>query len=187
MAKTCLEKQFVQLAGEFGVVSELCRRSIQASLTYGNSKSADIFVISESGSRAAKIEVKSAQVYSWIVGKQAEAVAPHIVWVFAHFPPPPMTFTPAQYGEIAKASPRFHVLTSVEVEKIYRKKLAAAQSAGPRKGQGSRLADMPAEIVAADATAEAAKPPMIVFSRSDVEDHYGKWEKVGAALKAASR
>lgn len=69
MAKSHAEKQFIQMSGEFGVVSELFRRKIQATLTYGNSKSADVFVIDDSGARAAKIEVKTSVIKQWLVIK----------------------------------------------------------------------------------------------------------------------
>ena len=189
MAKSQLEKQFVQLAGEFGVVSELCRREIQASLTYGNSKSADVFVIAKDGSRAAKLEVKSSTRDSWIVGKQAENVAPHIVWVFVYFPAVPKTFSPAQVAENGAGAPQFHVLTSAEVKKIYEGKLEEAKVAADKK-RGRKNSDVvdatpdPA-VVDADATAETQLPPIITFNKSDLQSHYGAWKKVPNALAAS--
>lgn len=124
MAKTNTEKQFVQMAGEFGVVSELFRRDLQATLTYGNSKSADVFVLSRDCSKAVKVEVKTTVVSTgWIVGKQALSPAKHIVWVFAHLPDTPdKVFSPAQVAEIGTSAPRYYVMTSSEVAELYNAK-----------------------------------------------------------------
>lgn len=124
MAKTHTEKQFVQMAGEFGVVSELFRRNLQATLTYGNSKSADVFVLSPDCSRAVKVEVKSTIVSTgWIVGKQALYPRQHIVWVFVYLPTTPDTvFSSAQVAEIGKSAPRHYIMTSAEVADLYKTK-----------------------------------------------------------------
>lgn len=122
MAKSHEEKQFIQLAGEFGVVSELFRREIQATLTYGNSKSADVFVIAKNGSHASRIEVKSTVGKSWIVDDRALSAKKHVVWIFVHFPKPSETFSAAQIAEAGTASPRYHVLTSDEVKEMYEEK-----------------------------------------------------------------
>ena len=119
MAKSQEEKQFTQMAGEFGVVSELFRRQIQATITYGNSKRADVFVIASDGDRAAKIEVKSSVQKSWIVDDRALETKDHVVWVFVYLPVPTDAFSPAQVSEIGKAASRYHVLTSAEVRDIY--------------------------------------------------------------------
>lgn len=184
MKKTPQQKQFVQLAGEFGVVSELCRREVQASLTYGNSKSADIFVISKSGSRAAKLEVKSSTVDSWIVGKQAETVAPHIVWIFVYFPKFPTTFSPAQVAENGAGSPHYHVLTSAEVKTLYDQKIAEAAVVKPKKRKtSSTSAELGLlETFDGDATADEQLKPFITFNKGDLQKHYGLWNKVSKAL-----
>ncbi|WP_423678861.1 hypothetical protein [Undibacterium sp. WLHG33] len=88
MAKSYEEKQFTQLSGEFGVVSELCRRQIQASLTYGNSKSADVFVIDGKLGRSIKVEVKTSVLKGWVVDARALNVERHIIWVFVYMPKP---------------------------------------------------------------------------------------------------
>lgn len=127
MAKSQEEKQFTQMAGEFGVVSELFRRQIQATITYGNSKSADVFVISSGGDRAAKIEVKSSVKKGWIVDDRASDVKDHVVWVFVYLPEPSEAFLPAQVAEVGKSAARYHVLTSVEVQEIYAPKKAVGR------------------------------------------------------------
>lgn len=65
------EKEFLNLAGEFHVAGELARNRIRASITYGNSKSADIFAYSELKNRFAKIEVKATEKNKVIVGDRA--------------------------------------------------------------------------------------------------------------------
>lgn len=119
MGKSQEDKQFIQMAGEFGVVSELFRREIQATITYGNSKSADVFVIASGGDRAAKIEVKSSVKKGWIVDDRALEAKDHVIWVFVHFPKPSEAFSPAQVAEVGKSASRYHVLTSVEVKDMY--------------------------------------------------------------------
>ena len=51
------KKQFLNLAGEYGVCSELHKRGITASITYGMSKAADIVITKDK--RAYVIEVKT--------------------------------------------------------------------------------------------------------------------------------
>ncbi len=119
MAKSQDERQFTQMAGEFGVVSELFRRHIQATITYGNSKRADVFVIASDGDRAAKIEVKSSVEKGWIVDDRALDAKNHVVWVFVYLPQPSEAFSPAQVAEVGKSASRYHVLTSAEVRDLY--------------------------------------------------------------------
>lgn len=153
MGKSQTEKQHIQMSGEFGVVSELFRRGVQATITYGNSKSADVFVISRRGARAAKVEVKSSVIKQWIVGIQAANPLPHVVWVFVHMPEPSDTISRAQVAEMGKSSPSYHVMTSQEVHKLYSEKNAAKTNTGP-----------------------------IVFSFSDVQFYQNHWDKVESAL-----
>lgn len=157
MAKSHTEKQHIQMSGEFGVVSELFRRCVQATITYGNSKSADVFVISSNGAKAAKVEVKSSVIKEWIVGAQAENPLPHVVWVFVHMPEPSDTTSRAQVAEMGKSSPSYHVMTSQEVHNLHSEKKAAKTNTGP-----------------------------IVFGFSDVQFYQNQWHKVASALAATA-
>jgi hypothetical protein len=162
MAKSQVVKQHTQMSGEFGVVSELFRRHIQATITYGNSKSADVFVISESGARAAKIEVKTSVLKKWIVGLQAKNPLPHVVWVFVHMPKAKDTVSRAEVAEMGASSPSYHVLTSAEVKKLYQEKVAETlQKAGA-----------------------TVKAHPIVFTFADLQFYQNQWHKVLAALQA---
>ena len=53
------EKQFLNLAGEYGVCSELAKRHITASITYGNHKAADILIVNSESRKALVVEVKT--------------------------------------------------------------------------------------------------------------------------------
>jgi len=53
------DKAFLNLAGEFAVASELNRRRVLASVTYGASKCADVFALSPDMTRVVRIEVKA--------------------------------------------------------------------------------------------------------------------------------
>lgn len=58
MAKTNQnEKHFLNLAGEYGVCSELAKRKIQASITLGNHKATDIIIVSNK--KSFFVEVKT--------------------------------------------------------------------------------------------------------------------------------
>ena len=57
MAKSAKEKYKLSMAGEYGVCAELCKRGFDASITFGNMKATDIFVVS--GTVLRRIEVKT--------------------------------------------------------------------------------------------------------------------------------
>lgn len=190
MAKSQEEKQFIQLAGEFGVASELFRRRIQASITYGNSKSTDIVVISGSGSRAARVEVKSAVIDEWIVGAQALNAAPHVVWVFVHLPEPTNAFSRAQLAEVGKAAPKFHVMASAHVKSLYEEKVRARDAGIAARIEAAELASIidaqgaseDSEEPAAGSTTKPKGLAPIVFHRHDVDGGFNEWDLVRAAL-----
>jgi len=63
-----LPKDLLSLAGEYRVCSELNKRGVFATITYGNRKSVDIYAISGRHSRALKIEVKTSQTRRFLTG-----------------------------------------------------------------------------------------------------------------------
>jgi hypothetical protein len=80
------DKIFLNLAGEFAVASELNRRRVLASVTYGASKSADIFAVNPDMTRIVRIEVKTTQKGKWPIGEKAEqsaASSPRALWARA--------------------------------------------------------------------------------------------------------
>lgn len=58
-----IEKEYLGLAAEYAVASELCRRSIYAQLTLGTRKRTDLLV--ETDTRMLRIQVKAKQGNSW--------------------------------------------------------------------------------------------------------------------------
>jgi hypothetical protein len=59
MAK--ISKYLLNLAGEYRICSELNKRGVFATVTYGNRKSVDVYAISNRKERALKVEVKTIQ------------------------------------------------------------------------------------------------------------------------------
>lgn len=58
---TRIQPYLLNLAGEYRVCSELCKRGVLATITYGNRKGVDVYAISDRQERALKIEVKTSQ------------------------------------------------------------------------------------------------------------------------------
>ncbi|MHA1304694.1 MAG: hypothetical protein ACTSPI_13430 [Candidatus Heimdallarchaeaceae archaeon] len=58
-----VSKHLVGVAGEFAVASELCRRGVNAQVTFGNRKKIDI--LADKGNKYLRIQVKSKQKRSW--------------------------------------------------------------------------------------------------------------------------
>lgn len=56
-----IPQYLLSLAGEYRVCSELNKRGVFATVTYGNQKSVDVYAISDRHERALKIEVKTSQ------------------------------------------------------------------------------------------------------------------------------
>jgi hypothetical protein len=83
------DKSYLNLAGEFLVAGELNRRKVAASITYGASKSADIFAFCRKRKKFARIEVKATDKKRWPVGQRAlssENEAPDVFWVLVNLP-----------------------------------------------------------------------------------------------------
>lgn len=74
------EKHFLNLSGEYGVCAELAKQQINASLTYGNHKAADILVINPATRKALALEVKTTKSNRIVTGffqKYKTAETPH--------------------------------------------------------------------------------------------------------------
>lgn len=59
MAK--IQPYLLNLAGEYRICSELNKRGVFATVTYGNRKGVDVYAISDKKARALRIEVKTSQ------------------------------------------------------------------------------------------------------------------------------
>lgn len=62
-----IEGYFLNLAGEYRICSELNKRGVFATITYGTRKGADVYAIGEHG-RAMRIEVKTSQRKQFVTG-----------------------------------------------------------------------------------------------------------------------
>ncbi|HZL38171.1 MAG TPA: hypothetical protein VFC78_22840 [Tepidisphaeraceae bacterium] len=56
-----IESYLLNLAGEYRVCSELCKRGMFATISYGHRKSADVYVIFEAHRKVLRTEVKTTQ------------------------------------------------------------------------------------------------------------------------------
>jgi hypothetical protein len=62
-----LDKYYLNLAGEYRVASELFKRGLFATITYGNKKGADIYVIG-ANRKTAVVEVKASNAGRFVTG-----------------------------------------------------------------------------------------------------------------------
>jgi hypothetical protein len=108
------------MAGEYLVAGELNRRCILTSITFGSSKSADIYAFTPSGGSIARVEVKCTDKTEWALGKKIPNPDKRIdnwFWVFVHLPPDSFNYeeenlTDARRGAL---SPRYYITVSEEV------------------------------------------------------------------------
>ena len=112
-----IDKYHLNLAGEYRVASELLKRGIFATITYGNKKGADIYAIGPSR-KAAVIEVKASNTSRFVTGfyqKYTDEIVEHPdFWVL--------------YSIKAAGSEAFYVLTHQELAKIQAERNAPGQS-----------------------------------------------------------
>jgi len=114
-------KIFINLAGEFLVAAELNRRHILCSVTYGASKSADVFAFSDDSGRVVRVEVKSTDKMlgdrtTWPIGQRGMTAGSTMhIWVFVLLPDPLEKQTDDD-SERGRHAPRFFVLTGAEVQ-----------------------------------------------------------------------
>lgn len=64
------KKQFLNMAGEYLVAGELNRRYIVASITFGSSKSADMYAFTPDGGSIARVEVKCTDKTEWVLSEK---------------------------------------------------------------------------------------------------------------------
>ncbi|ASO31062.1 TPA: hypothetical protein RUZ63_003392 [Vibrio cholerae] len=100
------EKYHKGMSGEYAVASELHRRLISASVTYGNYKSADVIAFSDKSEKSVIIEVKTTSKNKWVVGSSKLPPPSQKPWVFVHMP------------EDLNACPRFFVFTQSELHDL---------------------------------------------------------------------
>jgi len=141
------------MCGEYYVAAELNRRGIDASVTYGNAKKADVIATSEDGEKAVTIEVKTTSQPKWVVGGYVPEPSDKI-WAFVYVP------------QDGTASPSFYVLTQGEIHSI----LEPVDKESRRKFKeknGIEYGD---------------KPGVCSLERAQIPKHEASWEKISFRL-----
>jgi len=149
------DKVFLNLAGEFAVASELNRRRALASVTYGASKSADVFVLNADMTKVVRVEVKTTGTGKWVVGEKATREPSSdrsIFWVLVKLPQP--LDAPATDDSVrGRHAPRYFVLSAREMHQVWRKKAevyrAAYRGRHGREFEGIGVPNVTLEGVAA--------------------------------------
>jgi hypothetical protein len=104
-----IQPYLLNLAGEYRVCSELNKRGVFSTVTYGNRKGVDVYAISDRQERALKIEVKTSQGMNFVTGitqkRLAQSPTAPDFWVL-------FQLRPGSDGEFAE---RFFVLTHSEI------------------------------------------------------------------------
>jgi hypothetical protein len=155
-----ITKDFLNLAGEYRVCAELLKRSLFATITYGNKKGVDIFAIGENR-RVAVVEVKSSNSNRFVTS------------LFQKYPDPKATCPDfwVLYSLRETASgfeERFFILTH--------KELAEAQAMRNSRGKLRTYEE---------AAAHAAKGVDNVLIK-DIEKFENQWSKIIDFCKMAS-
>jgi len=156
-----IEPYLLNLAGEYRVCSELNKRGVFATVTYGNRKGVDVYAISDRRERAIRIEVKTSQRTNFVTRitqkrLTRDPTAPDF-WVLFQIQPR----RDGSFGE------RFFVLTHREICRIQAKrnrKYAARYMAKHRK--------RPDPLVGVDNVKVA-----------DVTQHEDQWAKIIGRFK----
>lgn len=107
------ERGFLNMAGEFLVAAELNRRQVLSAVTYGKSKSADVWAFDGRSRRAVRIEVKTtgAKRKSWVVSNKTlrpENWSEDCVWVLVKLPGPNMDGPPVDDAVRGRHAPLFY-------------------------------------------------------------------------------
>lgn len=159
MAK--IETYLLSLAGEYRICSELLKRGVFATVTYGNRKSVDVYAISDRQDRATKIEVKTTQKETFVTGitqkgLEHDPTAPDF-WVL-------FQLQPKQDGTFLE---RFFVLSHSEICAIQAKR----NRAYAKKYQAKH--GIPPDL----------KKGVDNVTVADVEQHAEEWTKVTAGFE----
>ena len=112
---TKIPKYLLNLAGEYRIASELTKRGIFATVTYGNHKGVDVYAISDRQQRALKIEVKTSQKANFVTG-----IGQKNCWENDPSAPDFWVLFQIQPQEDGRFKERFFVLTHNEICAIQR-------------------------------------------------------------------
>ena len=106
-----ISKYHLSLAGEYRVASELLKRGLNATVTFGNAKSADVIAYGENR-RAAVIEVKTSQQKNFVTGFYNKYKSPD------HDHPDFWVMLQIKRDSDGRYAERFFVLTHMELAPI---------------------------------------------------------------------
>jgi hypothetical protein len=157
------DKYSLGMAGEFAVASELKRRRLIASVTYGTSKSADVIVVDKDLNKVVRIEVKATDKGKWPLGPKVTdptRMKTNQFWVLVQFPEP-LNEKPENDFKRGEHSPRYFVLTCQEIHRVW-KKGADVYKAGYLKRHGKE--------------SEGIGVPNV--SLKEVSEFEGEWNKI---------
>jgi hypothetical protein len=125
-----IPQYLLSLAGEYRVCSELNKRGIFATMTYGNRKSVDVYAINDRQSHTLKIEVKTSQTDRFVtritqkgLNKRPRAVD---FWVLFQI----------QRDRNGTFKERFLVLSHKEICKVQKMRNRAAEKKGWNLSKG---------------------------------------------------
>ena len=153
---TRIEPYLLNLAGEYRVCSQLNKRGVFSTVTYGNRKGVDVYAISDRQERALKIEVKTSQRLNFVTGIGQKGLAQDPTapdfWVL-------FQIRPGGDGQYAE---RFFVLTHAEI--------CAIQAA-----RNQRYADKYHTKRGKQPDLSTGVDNVMV---ADVEQHENKWSKI---------
>jgi hypothetical protein len=106
----------LNLTGEYRVCSELTKRGVFATVTFGNHKGVDVYAISDRKELALKIEVKTSQRLNFVtsITQKGLADSPHApdFWVLFQ----------TKLGKDSRFSDRFFILSHKEICRIQAKR-----------------------------------------------------------------
>jgi len=158
MAK--IDSYLLGLAGEYRVCSELNKRGLFATMTYGNKKSADVYAIADKSRMAIRVEVKTSQGGRFLTGITQKCLenshdAPDY-WVLFLLKPKPN-------GEFEE---QFFVLSHKEICRIQKK--VNSDYARPYREKHGKSPD---EMAGVDNVRV-----------KEVKMHEGRWDKILRAI-----
>jgi hypothetical protein len=96
------------LAGEFFVAAELLKRDYQVSVTFGNAKSVDLFVLNERTNRTMIVQVKALRAKNYFAIEPYH-IKPELIYVFVllHQPDDPVEFFITDGATLLSELPKF--------------------------------------------------------------------------------
>jgi len=162
-----MEKEYVGIAGEYAVASELCRRNMYAQLTFGTRKRTDILVYGKTG--MLRIEVKAKQ---WLVWPMCKGICgQNVALVFVDFR--------GKYKDEEYKRPDFYILTAKEWRNLLEegfKGLIAAHD--------MHVNDENTPIFVRNINKQGKPSEGITVKVSHVADYKEDWDKITNMLNA---